>query len=57
MLADNTRKGEIAYGVIAGVIWCVWLGVVVWSYFKGSGGVGKGEKGVGERKGEDGGVA
>ena len=27
--ADNTKGGEIAYGVVAGVIWIVWLGVAV----------------------------
>lgn len=24
-LSNNTRKGEIAYGVVAGVIWLVWM--------------------------------
>ena len=28
--ANNTTGGEIAYGVVAGVIWCAWLGVAVW---------------------------
>lgn len=60
MLAGNTRKGEIAFGVIAGVVWCVWLGVVVGNYFRRRGGVGKREeKGIGRREGkvEDEGVA
>lgn len=33
MLSENTVKGEIAYGVIAGAIWIVWLAVMVWSSF------------------------
>ena len=28
--AADTTKGEIAYGVIAGVVWVTWIGVVVW---------------------------
>lgn len=28
-LADNTRKGEIAYGIVAGVIWLVWMAAAV----------------------------
>lgn len=28
-LSANTTKGEIAYGVIAGVIWCVYMGIVL----------------------------
>jgi len=31
MLSENTVKGEIAYGVVAGVMWLTWLAVVVWS--------------------------
>jgi len=37
MLSGNTVKGEIAYGVIAGVIWVVWLTVVVWSTIRNKG--------------------
>lgn len=37
MLSGNTVKGEIAYGVVAGVIWIVWLGVVVWSSIRNKG--------------------
>jgi hypothetical protein len=33
-LSDNTVKGEIAYGVIAGVIWLTWVGVVAWASIK-----------------------
>jgi len=32
MLAGNTVKGEIAYGVVAGVMWATWVAVVVWSH-------------------------
>lgn len=28
-LAGNTQKGEIAYGVVAGVIWLVWMTAAV----------------------------
>ena len=37
MLSGNTVKGEIAYGVIAGTIWLVWVAVVVLSYVRGKG--------------------
>ena len=43
MLSGNTTKGEIAYGVIAGVIWLTWVGVSAASSFR-SGGV-QGETG------------
>ncbi|KAL8830022.1 MAG: hypothetical protein Q9170_005923 [Blastenia crenularia] len=33
-LSDNTRKGEIAYGVVAGVVWLVWMGFAVWAEAK-----------------------
>ena len=32
--AANTTGGEIAYGVVAGLIWIVWLGVAVWHDMK-----------------------
>ena len=32
-LSGLERSSEIAYGVIAGVVWIVWLGVVLWSTF------------------------
>ena len=37
MLADNTQTGEIAYGVIAGVVWVSWVAVAIWAacYKKG----------------------
>ncbi|KAL8715051.1 MAG: hypothetical protein Q9220_001008 [cf. Caloplaca sp. 1 TL-2023] len=31
---DDTRSEQIAYGVLAGIIWCVWMGVSVWSEVK-----------------------
>lgn len=40
-LADNTVKGEIAYGVIAAVMWLVWVGVSTTSYFKPMGNSGE----------------
>lgn len=33
-LSGNTVKGEIAYGVIAGVMWAVWMAVAALSYFR-----------------------
>ncbi|CZS90816.1 related to cellobiose dehydrogenase [Rhynchosporium agropyri] len=33
-LAGNTEKGEIAYGVVAGIIWCVWIGVTILAFLK-----------------------
>ena len=32
-LSESDRPSEIAYGVLAGVIWVVWLGVVLWAQF------------------------
>ncbi|KAL6718395.1 hypothetical protein ACLMJK_004484 [Lecanora helva] len=47
-LSGNTKKGEIAYGVIAGVIWVTWVAVAVWSHLRSRGSVGEtGEKAVG----------
>ncbi|KAL2048644.1 hypothetical protein N7G274_000556 [Stereocaulon virgatum] len=43
-LSDNTVKGKIAYGVIAGVIWLTWVGVVAWASIKD--GKDKGEAGA-----------
>ena len=34
MLSGNTVKGEIAYGVIAGAVWLMWVAVVVWAYMR-----------------------
>lgn len=39
MLSGNTVKGEIAYGVIAGVIWCIWVAVSTWSVISTRGAV------------------
>ncbi|KAL8829199.1 MAG: hypothetical protein Q9191_002150 [Dirinaria sp. TL-2023a] len=33
-LRNNTTGGKIAYGVIAGVMWCIWMLVVISSYYK-----------------------
>ncbi|MCJ1277685.1 hypothetical protein MMC21_005499 [Puttea exsequens] len=33
-LSGDTIKGEIAYGVIAGFMWLLWVSVIVWSSFK-----------------------
>ena len=44
-------KGEIAYAVIAGVIWVIWLVVVIWSTIKDGKDKSKtGEKAYGYRK-------
>ncbi|KAL9630257.1 MAG: hypothetical protein Q9164_006513 [Protoblastenia rupestris] len=32
--ADNTRSGEIAYGVVASIVWIAWMSVAVWSQLK-----------------------
>ena len=31
MWAENTRGGGIAYGVVAGVVWVLWMAVAGWS--------------------------
>jgi len=33
-LANNTKKGEIAYGVIAGFMWLVWMAAAVYGEVK-----------------------
>lgn len=35
-LSELDRPSEIAYGVLAGIIWVVWLGVVLWAQFSPS---------------------
>lgn len=48
MLSGNTVKGEIAYGVIAGVMWLIWMAVAIWGSRRSSGTSGEtGEKAVG----------
>ena len=37
MLSGNTVKGEIAYGVVAGTIWLVWVAAVVMSRVRSKG--------------------
>ncbi len=44
-LSDNTIKGEIAYGVVAGVMFLLYLAVLGVAYWR---------KGDGSRKEEDG---
>ena len=34
--AGNTTGGEIAYGVVAGLVWISWVGVAVWHDLKKS---------------------
>ncbi len=52
MLAGNTVKGEIAYGVIAGVMWATWVAAVFWGQLRSTGGTGEtGEKVFGKREG------
>ena len=49
MLSGNTIKGEIAYGVIAGVVWLVWMAVAVWGHLRRRGTSGEtGEKALGQ---------
>lgn len=33
-LANNTKTGEIAYGVVAGIIWLVWMVAAVYGEIK-----------------------
>ena len=30
LFAADTKNGEIIYGVIAGLVWLVWVGLTVW---------------------------
>ena len=34
MLANNTKDGEIAYGVVAGIIWLTWMGAAIYGEIK-----------------------
>ena len=36
--AANSRGGNIAYGIVAGVVWVAWMGVGVWGEIKARGG-------------------
>ncbi|KAI6716341.1 hypothetical protein B2J93_6475 [Marssonina coronariae] len=45
-LAGNTRHGEIAYGVVAGAMWLLWMGVIALALLR-SEGEPKGESGDG----------
>lgn len=31
-MSDNTTNGEIAYGVVAGVMWLLWMAVIAIAY-------------------------
>lgn len=49
MMSRNTTKGEIAYGVVAGVMWLIWVGVAVWGNLRSKGTSGEtGEKALGQ---------
>ena len=48
-LSGNTTKGEIAYGVIAGVIWLVWVGVSLMSYLSSKGSLAETGEKIGEK--------
>lgn len=51
LLAENTRAGAVAYGVVAGVVGVEYLAVVAWWYWrKGKGSQGKGEGMAGQRE-------
>lgn len=65
MLSGNTVKGEIAYGVVAGVIWVTWVAIAVWSHVRSKGATGEtgenvmgkseaGSNNSGEKYGENG---
>lgn len=48
MMSKNSVKGEIAYGVIAGTMWLIWMAVAVWGHLKSKGTSGEtGEKAMG----------
>lgn len=49
MLSGNTVKGEIAYGVVAGVMWLIWMAAAVWAHLRSRGVSGEtGEKALGQ---------
>ena len=49
MLSQNTVKGEIAYGVIAGLMWLTWMTVAVWGHLRAGRTSGEtGEKALGQ---------
>ena len=44
----QTVKGEVAYGVIAGVMWIIWMAAILRGYFSSKGTSGEtGEKALG----------
>lgn len=36
-LSGNTTRGEVAYGVVAGFMWVLWVVVIVFAFFKSRG--------------------
>ena len=45
---QDTKKGEIAYGVIAGLMWVIWMAVAVWGHLRSKDKSGEtGEKALG----------
>ncbi len=49
MLSRNTVKGEIVYGVIAGVMWLIWMAAAGWGHLRSEGTSGEtGEKALGQ---------
>lgn len=57
-LAEVDRSSEIAYGVLAGLVWVVWMSVVLWSTFgpsRGTGARDTGEKSDRSAEGSEGG--
>ena len=49
MLSRNTVKGEIVYGIIAGVMWLVWMAATGWGHLRSEGTSGEtGEKAFGQ---------
>lgn len=36
-LADNTKGGTIAYGVVAGVMWILWMAVILIAFIRSRG--------------------
>ncbi len=50
---QDTSKGEIAYGIIAGMMWLIWMAVAVWGHLRTKGTSGEtGEKALGHSDSE-----
>jgi len=52
-LSGNTTSGEIAYGVIAGFIWVVWMGLAASSHVASRRTRGEAEEKIGKRELDD----